>query len=93
MDTVCTATAATTAGVYGKTSNTNEWNPAVYGRNEGDGDGVYKWIQSRHGVYGMTQSSDATDAGVYGTNKPITVGLMPGEDLVSAVRIHVWYIK
>lgn len=50
-------------------SSTNAWVSAVYGRNEGQGDGVFGWSQNRHGVFGVTYSPDATDAGVHGENQ------------------------
>ena len=46
-----------------------EWAPAIYGRNNGAGDGVYGWSQSRHGIYGVTKSSRIYHAGVYGWNQ------------------------
>lgn len=59
--------------VYGKavdaltTSNsTNEWVPAIYGRNEGAGDGIYGWSQNRDGAVGITYGSSGR--GVYGAN-------------------------
>ena len=55
-------------GVEGFTSSTNEWVPAIYGRNEGAGDGVYGWSQNRHGVYGVTQNAD-DEYGVYTPDK------------------------
>jgi hypothetical protein len=47
----------------------SEWSTAVYGRNNGAGDGVYGWSQSRHGVYGVTKSGAIEHAGVYGWNQ------------------------
>jgi hypothetical protein len=40
-------------------ASTNEWVPAIYGRNEGAGDGVYGWSQSRHGIVGVGNSDNA----------------------------------
>jgi len=54
--------------VEGYTSSDNEWVSAIYGRNEGNGDGVYGWSQNRHGTVGVTQSSDPEDAGVWAFN-------------------------
>jgi hypothetical protein len=57
-------------GVIASSSDSeNEWAPAVYGRNNGEGDGVYGWSQRRHGVYGVTKSTGAERAGVYGWNQ------------------------
>jgi hypothetical protein len=55
-------------GVEGFTTTTNEWVPAIYGRNGGAGDGVYGWSQNRSGTVGVTYSSDGEDAGVHGIN-------------------------
>jgi hypothetical protein len=55
-------------GVEGRTISSNEWIPAIYGRNAGAGDGVYGWSQGRHGTYGVTKSPDPNYAGVYGIN-------------------------
>jgi len=52
--------------IDGLTTSSNEWVPCVYGRNEGAGDGVYGWSQSRHGTFGITFSSNTNHAGVYG---------------------------
>lgn len=49
--------------------STGEWVPAIYGRNEGAGDGVYGWSRWRHGVYGVTKSEAVDLAGVYGWNQ------------------------
>jgi hypothetical protein len=54
--------------VKGVTGATNEWIPAVYGRNQGAGDGVYGWSQARHGVFGVTYSVLGDHAGIYGVN-------------------------
>lgn len=45
-------------GVEGFTTGDNAWVPAIYGRNEGAGDGLYGWSQNRYGVYGVTQNAD-----------------------------------
>lgn len=62
------ATSATGKAVDALTtsSSTNPWTPAIYGRNEGAGDGVYGWSQNRHGTVGVSYSP--TNAGVYGVN-------------------------
>lgn len=62
-------------GVKGFTTGNNEWVPAVYGRNEGNGDGVYGWSQNRHGAFGVTKSSNAGHAGLYGLNHGAGAGL------------------
>ncbi|KQC03559.1 MAG: hypothetical protein APR53_04905, partial [Methanoculleus sp. SDB] len=38
-------------GIEGYTYSTNEWVPAIYGKNEGAGDGVYGLSMERYGVY------------------------------------------
>ena len=55
-------------GVEGFTTSTNEWVPAIHGRNVGAGDGVYGWSQNRSGTVGVTYSSGGKDAGVHGIN-------------------------
>ena len=54
--------------ISGHSSSTNEWIPAVYGKNVGVGDGVYGWSQCRYGVFGVTSSQNPEHAGVYGIN-------------------------
>jgi hypothetical protein len=49
-------------------ASADEWTPAIYGRNEGAGDGVYGWSQNRHGTFGVTYSTNYQHAGVYGLN-------------------------
>lgn len=69
-------------GVEGRTSSTNEWEPAVYGKSVGAGDGVYGWSQSRHGSFGITYSQNTEHAGVYGTNSGAGPAIKADGDLV-----------
>jgi hypothetical protein len=55
--------------VEAHTISSNEWVPAIYGKNAGAGDGVYGWSQERHGTYGVTKSPNPNHAGVYGINQ------------------------
>jgi hypothetical protein len=68
--------------------SSNEWIPAIYGRNEGAGDGVYGWSQSRNGTVGVTSSANPDHAGVYGTNNGVGPAIHADGDLVvsGAVR-------
>jgi len=59
----------------GLTTSSDQWVPAVYGRNEGAGDGVYGWSQSRHGTFGITYSSNTAHAGVFGQNSGGGIGV------------------
>ncbi|NYT06237.1 MAG: hypothetical protein GKC04_07735 [Methanomicrobiales archaeon] len=47
-----TGTSKQARGLEGYTFSTNQWVPAIYGSNEGAGDGVYGLSQERYGVYG-----------------------------------------
>ena len=69
-------------GVEGRTASTNEWEPAIYGKNVGAGDGVYGWSQSRHGTFGVTSSQNAGHAGIYGTNNGAGPAIKADGDLV-----------
>ena len=62
-------------GVEGRTTSSNEWVSAIYGRNAGAGDGVYGWSQSRHGTFGVTQSQNPDHAGLYGINQGAGPGI------------------
>lgn len=72
-------------GVEGLTKSTSEWTPAIYGRNEGAGDGVYGWSQNRYGTVGVSSSN--TDAGVWGLNQGSGMGVY-GQAAGSGVGIY-----
>lgn len=63
-------------GVVGITETSNEWVPAVYGRNNGTGDGLYGWSGHRHGAVGVSYSSNANHAGVWALNNGAGPGLL-----------------
>jgi hypothetical protein len=55
------AVSSQATGIKGRTSSTDEWVPAVYGENNGAGDGIFG-SGGRYGVYGYSQNNN----GVYG---------------------------
>jgi hypothetical protein len=55
---------------------TNPWSPAINGRNEGAGDGVYGWSQSRYGTVGVTYSSDPDLAAIWAKNNGAGVAVL-----------------
>jgi len=59
-----------------KSNSTDAWSPAVYGRNEGAGDGVYGWSQNRYGTVGVTSSADPNIAAVWAKNNGAGAGLL-----------------
>jgi hypothetical protein len=61
-------------GVKGWTNSTGAWIPAIYGRNDGAGDGVYGWSLKRYGTVGV--SSNNTAAGVWGLNHGSGIGVL-----------------
>lgn len=63
-------------GVEGRSTSTNEWHNAIYGRNEGEGSGVYGWSQNRFGTVGVTASTDSNEAGVWAVNNGAGPGII-----------------
>jgi hypothetical protein len=73
--------------VEGHTTSSDEWVAAVYGENEGAGDGVHGRSHNRYGIYGVTLSQNLAHAAVYG-NGGYTHGVY-GETLAgSAHGVH-----
>ncbi|KQC04845.1 MAG: hypothetical protein APR53_09420, partial [Methanoculleus sp. SDB] len=60
-----TARSEQARGVEGFTESMNEWVPAIFGQNEGAGDGVYGVSQNRYGTVGISE----TNYTVYGDTK------------------------
>jgi len=63
-------------GVEGYTSSTNEWHNAIFGKNEGQGSGLYGWSQNRFGIVGVTLSTDPNEAGVWAVNNGVGPGII-----------------
>jgi hypothetical protein len=64
--------------IQGYNNSVSEWAPAIYGRNEGAGDGVYGVAQDRAGVFGV--------GGDYGVHGEATVTGVHGEGTVYGVH-------
>lgn len=70
------ALGAVGTGVEGRTTSSSEWHTAVYGKNEGQGAGVYGWSQNHWGTVGVTLSTNSSDAGVWAVNNGTGPGLI-----------------